>query len=373
MQKKLLAAVVASLVAGQAMALEVYNDDTTSLSIGGRVGVKAEKAEGSNVGMKNDSSRINFKFAHKLGNGWTGHGVAEWGFRAKDEYNALGGKEDTFFNRLGFVGLDHDTYGKITAGKSWSVMFDVNGWTDAYAIGGGKAMGLYNGRVDGDFDGSARADDVLQYRNSFGGLNVGVQYQLEGTDGTGINSFRFKRKNGAGVSVSYDLPMGLSLGATYAETEYEENTLTPDQKKSKAATIGAKFENEMLKLAATYGQFENKTTLDKDASYSENAHYSLDKKSKGLELFAQVNLPQVVDGFALYTGYNQLEADKYMDLDSKKEESSKAEFKEVAVGAIYKTGPMQFAFEWANGETKGHTGNKIKKGDTYSVNARYYF
>ena len=30
MQKKLLATVVASLVAGQAMALEVYNDDTTS-------------------------------------------------------------------------------------------------------------------------------------------------------------------------------------------------------------------------------------------------------------------------------------------------------------------------------------------------------
>ena len=38
MQKKLLATVVASMVAGQAMALEVYNDDTTSLSIGGRIG-----------------------------------------------------------------------------------------------------------------------------------------------------------------------------------------------------------------------------------------------------------------------------------------------------------------------------------------------
>ena len=227
MQKKLLATVVASLVAGQAMALEVYNDDTTSLSIGGRVGIKAEKAEGSNVGMKNDSSRINFKFAHKLGNGWTGHGVAEWGFNAKDEYDVLGNKEDTFSNRLGFVAVDHDTYGKITAGKSWSVMHDVNGWTDVYAIGGGKAMGLYNGRVNGDFDGSARADDVLQYRNSFGGLNVGVQYQLEnssnvrllekkdgrnpdGTDKILVSSARFKRKNGAGVSLSYDLPMGLS-------------------------------------------------------------------------------------------------------------------------------------------------------------------
>ncbi|UYM18754.1 porin [Endozoicomonas euniceicola] len=369
MQKKLLAAVVASLVAGQAMALEVYNDDTTSLSIGGRIGVKAEKAEGSSAGMKNDSSRINFKFAHKLGNGWTGHGVAEWGFRAKDEYKD-GAKEDTFFNRLGFVGLDHDTYGKITAGKSWSVMFDVNGWTDSYAIGGGKAMGLYDGRLGGDFDGSARADDVLQYRNSFGGLNVGVQYQLEGhNDGAYLENTvddRIKRKSGAGVSLSYDLPMGLSLGATYAETEYEESALFKGQKKSKAATVGTKFENEMLKLAATYGQFENKTSTIKSAG-------DLDKKSTGLELFAQVNLPQVVDGFALYTGYNQLEADKQMV--SGKEANSKAEFKEFALGAIYKTGPMQFAFEWADGERKGHDGKKIKdkSGDTYSVNARYYF
>ncbi|MCW7555727.1 porin [Endozoicomonas gorgoniicola] len=369
MQKKLLAAVVASLVAGQAMALEVYNDDTTSLSIGGRIGVKAEKAYGSKVTGKNDSSRINFKFAHKLGNGWTGHGVAEWGFRAKDEYNALGGKEDTFFNRLGFVGLDHDTYGKITAGKSWSVMQDVNGWTDSYAIGGGNAMGLYTGRVSGDVDGSARADDVLQYRNSFGGLNVGVQYQLRGDASMkDVNdvTHKFTRKNGAGVSLSYDLPMGLSLGATYAETEYEKNTDYKGQDKSKAATVGAKFENEMLKLAATYGKFENKTNTTKIGG-------DLDRKSTGLELFAQVNLPQVVDGFALYTGYNQLEADKQMV--SGKEANSKAEFKEVAVGAIYKTGPMQFAFEWSDGERKGHDGKKIKNksGNTYSVNARYYF
>ena len=39
MQKRLLAAVVASLVAGQAMALEVYNDDVNSLEIGGKIGV----------------------------------------------------------------------------------------------------------------------------------------------------------------------------------------------------------------------------------------------------------------------------------------------------------------------------------------------
>ena len=103
----------------------------------------------------------------------------------------------------------------------------------------------------------------------------------------------------------------------------------------------------MMKLAATYGKFENKTKLDKT---------TLDRKSTGLELFGQVNLPQVVDGFALYTGYNQLKADKQAD-----NTDSKAEFSEVALGAIYKTGPMQFAFEWANGETKDHDGKSPRK------------
>lgn len=135
MQKKLLATVVATMVAGQAMAVEVYNDETTSLSIGGRVGFQTHKENGKKAEAGNDSARINFKFAHQFDNGWSGHGVAEWGFRALDEYTD-GAKADTFFNRLGYVGLSNEEVGSITAGKNWSVMYDVAGWTDTYAIGG---------------------------------------------------------------------------------------------------------------------------------------------------------------------------------------------------------------------------------------------
>ncbi|MET4696457.1 porin [Endozoicomonas lisbonensis] len=365
MQKKLLATVVASLVAGQAMALEVYNDDTTSLSIGGRVGLVAEKANGKKAEMNNDSARLNMKFAHKFDNGWTGHGVTEWGFRAQDEYKG-GEKSDTFFNRLGFVGLSHDEMGSIHAGKNWSVMYDVSGWTDMYAIGGGNAMGIYNGRNGGDTDGSARADDVLQYRNSFGGLNVGAQYQLAGdTQFSETHGRTFKRNEGYGIALSYDLPMGLSLGATYSETKYkdEKGTDFAGQDKAKSTTFGVKFDNEMVYAAAMYGEFRNVTSVDS----------GLDQKSTGIELFAQLNLPQVMDGFAVYTGYNQLDADKAQKNKGKNSTTkTDAQFKEYALGAVYKTGPMQFAFEWATSRDKDVAGNKDKD-DTYSIQARYYF
>ena len=367
MQKKLLATVVASLVAGQAMALEVYNDDTTSLSIGGRVGLVTEKSNGQKSGMKNDSARINFKFAHKFDNGVTGHGVAEWGFRAHDEYSNEFEKKETFFNRLGYVGLSHEDMGSIDAGKNWAVTYDVSGWTDMYAIGGGNAMGIYNGRAGGDFDGTARADDVLQYRGSFSGLNVGVQYQMAGnnydnSDAPEGNS-RLERKSGQAIALSYDLPMGLSVGATYSETKYEENGSYKGQDKSKSATFGVKFDNEMVYAAAMYGEFRNVTSVDK----------GLDQKSTGLELYGRLNMPQVMEGFALQAGYNQLDADKAQNGFGKDGATkTDAQFKEYMLGAVYKTGPMQFAFEWATSRDKDVAGVKTKD-DTYSIQARYYF
>lgn len=364
MQKKLLATVVASLVSSQAMAVEVYNDDTSSLSIGGRIGFNTEKSNGSDTAGKNDSARINFKFAHKFDNGWTGHGVAEWGFNADDEY-VNGEKQDTFNNRLGYVALSNDSVGSITAGKNWSVTYDVSGWTDSYAIGGGSAMGIYDGRAGGDFDGTARADDALQYRGSFHGLNVGVQYQLSGNNNldNGVNNNgKIERKDGYGIALSYDLPMGLSVGAAYSETRYDDfsGATYEGQDKSKSATAGVKFENEMLYAAAMYGQFRNKTSVDTTVT-------DLDRKSTGIEVYGRLQLPQVVDGFALEAGYNQLDANKQQN-----DTDSDAQLQEYMLGAVYTTGPMQFAFEWANSNTKNHAGDKDKN-DTYTLQARYYF
>ncbi|WP_422410474.1 MULTISPECIES: porin [unclassified Endozoicomonas] len=350
MHKKILAAAVATAVAGPAMAVNVFDDGTSSLSIGGRVGVVAKNNDGENT-LNNDSARINFKFAHKFDSGWTGQGVAEWGFRAQDEYEN-GEKKDTFFNRLGYVGLSHEEMGAFAAGKNWSVTYDVSGWTDMYAIGGGSALGIYDGRNGGDLDGTARADDVIQYRNSFGGLNIGLQYQMEDHSVSGA-----QRDYGYGISASYDLAIGLSLGASYSETKYEEAAGYEGKEKSKSATAGLRFENERLYLAAMYGELTNKTQLGDE----------LNAKSKGIELYGRLAMNNVLQGFSLEAGYNELKDDS-----SANDDQFKNTLKETMIGAIYETGPMQFAVEYAIDDSKNDAGKK--EGDnTLSLQARYYF
>ena len=130
--------------------------------------------------MIHDSGRINFKFNREFESGWTGSAVAEWGFWELDRYNAAGNsneeKSDLWYNRLGNVGMSHDTYGSFVAGKQWSAYFDIAGWTDQFVLGGSHALGVYD---EGNVTGTARPDAALTYRNSFGGLNVALQYQFE--------------------------------------------------------------------------------------------------------------------------------------------------------------------------------------------------
>ena len=347
MQKKLLATVVASMVAGQAMAVEVYNDETTSLSIGGRLGFTDTKVNGSDHAAGNDSARINFKFAHQFDNGWTGSAVAEWGFRAKND-NA-GGANDIFNSRLGNVGLSHEEIGSITAGKNWSVMYDITSWTDSMAIATSSAMGIYDGRVSGDFDGTSRADDVIQYRNSFNGLNVGVQYQMADTTGHDEAADRTKRKGGYGVALSYDLPMGMSAGLTHNKTEYS------NKDNSKSTSLGLRFAGEELTVAFAASDLRYATKVGGAAEVSE--------KARGMELFGEYSLDSVKDGLAIQAKYDHL---------TDKTSGSSAKDKKFALAPVYRTGPMQFAFEWAHDRNTDTNGVKTQD-DTYSIQARYYF
>ncbi|WP_152558934.1 porin [Endozoicomonas numazuensis] len=361
MHKKILAVAVAATVAGPAMALEVYDDGTDSLSIGGKIGFYVQNKDHDEE-LNNDCNRINFEYAHKFASGWTGQGVMEWRIRTVDEYESDGEKKDFISNRLGFVGLSHDDYGSFIAGKNWSVTYDVSGWTDSYAILGGNAMGVYEGRNGGDYDGTARADDALQYRNSFGGLNIGLQYQLQSdpatqNDTNNLTDDNVQRDHGYGIALSYELPMGLSVGATYNETQYEDIAKYAGQDKSKSATAGLKYENEGLYLAAVYGEFHNKTELgDK-----------LNAKSNGLELYGRLALNNVLQGFSVEAGYNDLKDDSKAEADQ-----TEATFKEAMVGAIYETGPMQFAVEYAKNDSKNEIGKKDAD-NTLSLQARYYF
>ncbi|WP_263080943.1 porin [Endozoicomonas sp. Mp262] len=387
MQKKLLATVVASLVAGQAMALEVVNDGTNKLTIGGRIGIQTETKDGK-TSADNDSARINFGFEHKLSETMTGFAKAEWGYKAHNEYTSENGEtkaDDLFSNRLGYVGLKHSQYGAVAAGKQWSVYSDVANWTDEFAIGGGAAMGQYNGFTDdGGFSGTGRADNAFTYRGEFAGLKVGAQYQLRGEsykkDDSNVadTADNIKRKHGYQLAASYTLDMGLSFGGTYSETSFERGLANEQSSnlKSKAAVAAVKYDMNDIYVAATYGQFRNHTSahLGKNAATSDG-NMGLDQKSEGIELYGRYKLSQVLDGgISLQAGWNQLKVK-----DDNRGNSSDAKIDKMMLGAIYEVGPMQFAAEYTWDKSKSfdkveNGKNVYKDADNYfNLQARYYF
>ncbi|MDD7804596.1 MAG: porin [Endozoicomonas sp. (ex Botrylloides leachii)] len=412
MQKRLLATVISSLIASQAMAVEavnpnnqkidsgtqttVYTDHNNTLAIGGRIGIQTETKD-KKTSPGNDSSRLNLSFAHKISDQTTGFAVAEWGYTPHNEYKNVNGKTeagDTFSNRLGYLGIKNDKWGALSFGKQWSVYYDIAGWTDQYAIGGGQAMGVYNGFTDdGGFSGTGRADAAIDYRGTFfHGLNVGAQYQLRDTNydesNTSYSSGDVKRTGGYQVALSYDLPMGLSVGATYNETNFDAtqlNSTSLNGLKSRATVGGIKFHMNDLYLAGTYGQFENHTaaTYGFDSSdisgsvltpFSSNVAYnmSLDRKSRGIELYGRYRLSQLLDGgISLETGWNKLDVQK----DNMNNDSD-AKLDKAMVGAIYEVGSMQFAAEyiWNNSKYKDVATDAYKNGENYfNLQARYYF
>ncbi len=161
MQKKVLAALVASVVAGQAMAITVVDDGTNTFNIGGHVGARYNSDDNAVNGksIRGDSSRINFGFEHKLNEVTTAFAKVEWGFDITDTNM----EEDSFLtNRLGYVGVMNEQLGTVVFGKDWSSYGKVAGWTDMFAAApaSGAASGFYG--AEGDALGTARADDVLQ-------------------------------------------------------------------------------------------------------------------------------------------------------------------------------------------------------------------
>ena len=362
MHKKILATAISFALAAPAMAITLVDDGTNKLSVGGRIGFKAQTEKSSN--FDNDSSRINFAFESKLTDTLTGYAKTEWSFKGQDKYDD-NEKEDLLSNRLGLIGVKHETFGAVQIGKQWSVYSSIANWTDEMPVGGGNAMGMYEGYSgDGGVNGTGRADDAISYRFSMNGFNLGLQYQAEEQSGTVSNTDAnryetnrtWKRDSGAQIALSYDFNFGMSVGYTYNQTQFTQREDTTNH------VVAVKYDSEKVYAAATYGKFENQTNAAAGAGYAGNGTF--DKESTGIELFAQYN---IVENIGVYAGYNQLSVDEAHDGTS-----SDGKLDYTMFGAVYKIGPMQFAAEYTFDNSKGHTGNSDKD-DFLTVHARYYF
>ncbi len=346
MNKKLLAlAVAATATAAPSHALEIYNDDVNAFSVGGRLAMSA-RFDSDDHKLQNQSSRINFAFKRDLQNGWHAGAIAEWAYDATA--NSSDGSH--LSNRLGNITLQNDAVGEFTLGKAWSVHYDVAGKTDKFWIYGGDTSGSYTGiSGDGGIHGTGRADDVLQYRTSFGGLSLAAQYQFSGIEKTG-DTVVWDRDNGFQGAASYDFENGFGISGVYAQTNFA------DRQDAKIANLVASYSADALYLAANYSESRHHdTSLEGQSTGKGDA---VDKVT-GLELFASYD----INDFQLLAGYNMLE-----------DENSKAENTYATLGTAYFMGNIVLAAELKMDiDLKDATGTDLKRNDELGLLVRYNF
>lgn len=177
--------VAGMLVIPTATAIEIYNDQTNSVTVGGFIDARVINTQGETE-VVNGASRINFDFMRQLKNGWQAFALLEWGVNPVGSSdivysNRFESIQDEFlYNRLGYVGLKHEDYGQVTLGKQWGAWYDVVYNTNYSLVWDGNAAGVYTyNKDDGAVNGTGRGDKVLQYRNTWGDFHLALQAQLK--------------------------------------------------------------------------------------------------------------------------------------------------------------------------------------------------
>ncbi|WP_338166004.1 porin [Vibrio sp. 10N] len=264
MNKTLLAlAVTAAAIGTQANALEVYNNEGTVMNIGGHVTVGLTGAhKGQDARVEEKSPRLNVEVIQDLGNGFKADFKAEW------QMNMLEGAENTFKTRLGYIGLGHETYGRLAAGTQWSPYYMAAGVVDT-PIGWSNDF-LYDNH---GFFGTARAEKMVAYSNTIdfdtaGALTVGAGWQ-------GANQTTETTKNDLGIAQTdvvlesqnrAQIAAGYAINGFNANYAFNSGNLTERgvARTAESHLVSGKYGNfgSGLYVAATYAANEYMNSYD---------------------------------------------------------------------------------------------------------------
>ncbi|MEZ9918557.1 porin [Vibrio breoganii] len=181
MNKKIIALAVAAAAFGtQASAVELYNNDGSTFSIGGHVTAAIQGSEENDPTVEAVSPRINFTATQDLGNGFTADARGEWAM------NMLEGGDNTFTTRLGYIGVTHEDFGRAVAGTQWSPYYDIAGVADMPIAFANDFLYDNHGKL-----GTGRADKMVSYRNGVElgsvGLNFGLGWQGDNSEAFDAN------------------------------------------------------------------------------------------------------------------------------------------------------------------------------------------
>ncbi|WP_305371819.1 porin [Photobacterium leiognathi] len=239
MKKAVLAsAILASLVAGTANAATVYEDDSKSLSIGGRAEARfnisdANKGDdGTGNAFKDKSrARINLKGKAKITDDVTAFG--------KYEAEISDSSDTTVKSRYVYAGFDTQA-GAFSYGKQDSAQVMLTDYTDILATFGGDGVDLVDGNKD-------KRENNFLYAGEFNNFTVAANYIAENNDAE-------KDSDSYGIAAQYAFPFGLSLGAGYVNgqdgTDVDANQYN----------LAASYEFNNFYAAATYASGEKGNT-----------------------------------------------------------------------------------------------------------------
>ncbi|EGQ7964468.1 porin [Vibrio vulnificus] len=278
MKKTLIAlSVSAAAVATGVNAAELYNQDGTSLDMGGRAEARLSMKDGKVA----DNSRIRLNFLGKveIQDGLYGVGFYEGEFTTADEgENKTNNNLD---NRYTYAGLG-GKFGEVTYGKNDGALGVITDFTDIMA---------YHGNSAADKIAVAdRVDNMIAYKGQFDALSVKASYRFaDRSEGTGVDAGKYvdNGQDGYSLSAIYAIGQtGLTLGGGYA-----------DQDEQNEYMLAASYTMGDLYFAGIYTDGEK---AKKDGDYT------------GYELAAKYTMGQTV----FTTTYNNAETNSQTSADN---------------------------------------------------------
>ncbi|MFW1473746.1 porin [Vibrio parahaemolyticus] len=274
MKKTLIAlSVSAAAMATGVNAAELYNQDGTTLEMGGRAEARLSMKDGDVA----DASRIrlNFLGTQAINDNLYGVGFWEGEFTTSDydkDGNNVSGN-DTIDNRYAYAGLG-GTFGEITYGKNDGALGVITDFTDIMAYAGNTAADKLAV--------ADRSDNMMSYKGQFENLSVKASYRF--ADRVEQNGeYSDNKQDGYSLSAIYAVAdTGLELGAGYA-----------DQDEANEYMLAASYTMSDLYFAGVF------TDGEKEATFKNTVDYT------GYELAGAYTLGQTV----FTSTYNNAETD----------------------------------------------------------------
>jgi predicted porin len=283
MKKVILAsALAASMIAGSAQAVTVYDKDNTKVDIYSRIYAFYENSNSGQI--KGNDSRFGFKTSSQVSEDLSVFARAEFRYSADESGN-------TQFNRRNtYVGLKGG-FGTLTIGNFDSIyysavsnIFDLSQQVGYIALGSGSI--------------ASRADSIAYSTAAFGNLNLHVQarHYADTTTVSGDEEFVLQL---AGTYSMDNLKLGLGIvnenedaNASFTDTLIG---FSAEYAMSKALSLKAMIESrDEMHIAVgvnyNYGKGDVFFTLGDDDNRTDSSHYTLGmtyKFSKPMRFFAE--------------------------------------------------------------------------------------